>query len=507
MLPTRFLTNMVTATTAVLSLLLLLVPSCAGQMRSFVDDHGVEHTTDIAQPTFMTRARNALFFLHHGAGTSQIAATYGLWFNRGSPIDVDNPDTSERYATDPTPEDIEFLRTVPNMSPSCYDVAKGCLDFDMQLFQQLNPKPDFWLFIDNGATDDSDGFFTNVIPNITQVMGKPPIFIDTLFENRNCRQQGSANFNQVTSNSESCYQRSLIDILQRTTQLAEFLGIRFDGSQSVGDGQADMCQAAERFTKVAKSAHERGVRVAEAWFLILPEDIYVAPFAPYGNAFTRTLEELGMPIVHTGYCLVNPCNSGLYGDDYEIMNSSEWFLGCAEGQEKSTCNDKTLYNIDFWMMGGREFGDVQKSQDFFASKFPDKAILAAQYAHVPLNDGAFSYHNIANFLNYIANELEKAQPLYNDPTKCTAVNVTSDFHTSYARSIDMSSVPPLSTACYNESYHQTAYLQCPAGSAPASSPSSSSSSSNGSSLRGSFHQTNIYVFIGVMMTIPFVSFW
>lgn len=44
------------------------------QVRKFVDDHGVEHVTDKAKPTFLARARFALFFHHHGVGTEQIRA-------------------------------------------------------------------------------------------------------------------------------------------------------------------------------------------------------------------------------------------------------------------------------------------------------------------------------------------------------------------------------------------------------------------------------------------------
>ena len=61
--------------TTIISLLLFSLEGVAGQSRVFVDDHGVEHTTDKANPTFVTRARNALFFIHHGADTSQILAT------------------------------------------------------------------------------------------------------------------------------------------------------------------------------------------------------------------------------------------------------------------------------------------------------------------------------------------------------------------------------------------------------------------------------------------------
>jgi hypothetical protein len=57
-------------------LTLLLQPSWVmGQtVRTFVDDHGVEHSTTKAKPTFLARARFALFFHHFGIGTEQIAA-------------------------------------------------------------------------------------------------------------------------------------------------------------------------------------------------------------------------------------------------------------------------------------------------------------------------------------------------------------------------------------------------------------------------------------------------
>jgi hypothetical protein len=56
--------------------LLLVIPRFVqGQTtRSFVDDHGVEHTTSEGKPTFLARARFALFFHHYGVGTEQISA-------------------------------------------------------------------------------------------------------------------------------------------------------------------------------------------------------------------------------------------------------------------------------------------------------------------------------------------------------------------------------------------------------------------------------------------------
>ena len=58
-----------------LLLILMAFPFVFAQNRVFVDDHGVEHVTSKERPTFVTRARNALFFNHHGADTSQLLAT------------------------------------------------------------------------------------------------------------------------------------------------------------------------------------------------------------------------------------------------------------------------------------------------------------------------------------------------------------------------------------------------------------------------------------------------
>lgn len=390
------------------------------------------------------------------------AISDGNWFTRGSPMDLSNPQTSERYAVDPTPEDVAFLETLPNLSPTCYDEPKGCQVMDLDLFRALNPLPDFWLYIDNGGTDDWDGFFTGFIGNITETMGKPPIFIDTAFEHgHGCRDSTSQKFAYQTNDADSCYSRSLIDVHKRLEELAVFLGVDLEGSDSFSDGQQDMCEAAARFSNAAQAAHNRGIRVALAWFNILPDSVYVAPFSPLADTFARTLEELGMPIVHAGLCTNKPCNSGLYGPDYEIINASTWFVECTEGQAFTSCNGRTLYNIDLWMLGGRELQSVINGRDFFATNFPDRAILAGQYVDIPMNDGTISYHNIARFLDNMAEQLENAQPMYGSSKDCASVDVSSKEHLRASNLIDFSSVPPGQIACYNKAFHQTAYLMCP----------------------------------------------
>jgi hypothetical protein len=383
-------------------------------------------------------------------------------------MDLKNPQSSERYAVDPTPEDVAFLETVPNLSPTCYDVPRGCLEMDLDKFRTLEPKPDFWLYVDNGATDEWEGFFTDYIANITEIMGKPPIFIDTLFEDgHGCREEGSVTYKYFTNKADTCFQRSLIDVHKRLEELSVFLGINLEGSDKFSAGQQEMCDAAAHFTQVAEDSHTRGVRVAEAWFEVLPDSVQVSPFAPYGNAFLRTLEELGMPVVHPGYCIGKPCNSGIYGPDYETINATGWFVNCKQGQEYSSCNDETLYNVDLWLVGGREVATLELGQDSFESLFPDKAVLAGQFTHIPLNDGTISYHNIARFLKDMADVLEAAQPLHSTANNlpCSDVDVTSNEHISAGNVLDFSTVQPRQTACFNEAFLQTSYFMCPSSAA------------------------------------------
>jgi len=384
-------------------------------------------------------------------------STDGTFFTRGSPLNLDNPSASEAFAVDPTPDDVAFLKSIPTISSMCFDEPDGCLEIDMDAFRALDPKPDFWLYIDNGSQDTYDGFFTQYVENITEIMGKPPIFIDTLFEHgHGCRDQASSTWNVNSKDADTCYSRSAIDVIKRTIELTEFLGITLDDTEDL----KAMCEAATRFSNVAEAAHKRGVRAASMWINVLPESVYVAPFFPYGDTFPRTLEELGMPLIHPGLCMGQPCNSGLYGPEFEIINASSWFVNCQAGQDFASCNDATLYNVDFWLVDGRNT-QLLEDLEFFQTAFPDKAILAGQDAHVPMNDGALTYRNVARFLHDIADGLETAKSFYAD-LGCQDVDVTSNEHTTLANAIKQSTVKPGNVACFNRQYHEDAY--CPAGS-------------------------------------------
>lgn len=90
-----------------------------------------------------------------------------------------------------------------------------------------------------------------------------------------------------------------------------------------------------------------------------------------------------------------------------------------------------------------------------------------QYAHIPLNDATISYHNIARFLNEMADDLAAAQPLHSTANNlpCADVDVTSNEHISAGNVLDFSTVQTRQTACFNEAFLQTSYLMCPSSAA------------------------------------------
>ena len=407
-------------------------------------------------------------------------------------MNLDSPAITDALNTDPTVEDIQVLKSIPTLSPTCYDQPVGCQEMDLEVLRAMSPKPDFWLYIDNGSQDGWAGFFTDYIGNITEIMGKPPIFIDTLFENGNgCRNSSSVTWNVDSTNAKTCYSRSVIDVIQRSSELADFLGLKVEDKE----GQQAMCEAAQRFSDVAEAAHQRGVRAALAWINVLPESVYVALFSPFGDTFPRTLEELGMPLIHAGLCLGQPCNAGIYGPDYEIINASTWFVNCQEGDALNSCNDETIYGVDFWLMGGREL-QLLDDMDFFRESFPDKAILAGQVAHVPMNDGAMSYEGVARFLNDIADRLEMAESFYGSDRECQSVDVTSNEHTSYSNNLEQNTIDAGNVACFNRQVHQEAYKTCPAG-----------SSSSGTMGAGSSSSGTMVHHVGILTMVPLIIFF
>jgi len=423
------------------------------QQRTFVDDAGIVHVTDKANPTFMASARTSIALMHQfgyddGVGIKgQLLGSYGPYRPRGSQMDLENKNAKPKWPSDPTSKEVQFLKDLPyNFSPDCYDNNQQCKKIELEIVKEANP--DVWIYINNGVW-----FTGNAImkPVVDEVLGGPPIFIDT-----NSYGEGCVTYNEETASyvrdQDKCSARSLLDVIERTNELASFLGIQ-ETKKNVDEDKNLMCFAAKQLSRAARSAQEDGLRVMAANAFINPilsgSYITLSPIDPLSDAYLRTFEELGVPILHPGKYEARP----------EVIPMSVWFPNCEPRQDMIECNDEAFYPIDLWLMEGRRLPNgTKEEEDIFLSYFPEKALLSSQYAHWPMNDGPISYRAVARTFHYMAGKLKSASRVY-PKTKCTNIDVTAE---SYLKRTT-GGLYGGGYACFNKTVQQQAYLTCPDG--------------------------------------------
>jgi len=438
------------------SFVLLFCTSCrctgiAAQTRTFVDDAGIVHTTDKANPTFIAHAKTSIALMHQfgyadGVGIKgQLLGSYGPYRPRGSQMDLDDPNAIPLWPSDPTSKEVQFLKDLPfNFSPDCYDNNQRCQTLNLDIIKEANP--DVWVYINNGS------WFTGAKMKLVvdEVMdGKPPIFVDTSSYGEGCIAYNS-NRGIYTRDTDKCMARSLIDVIERTNELASFLGI--EGTMKNKDEDKNrMCWAAKRLSKAAQGAQRDGLRVMAANVFIKPfmsGGVTLNPLDPLNDAYLRTYEELGVPMLHPGKYPGNP----------EIIPTNVWFPKCEQGQDMTGCNNEAFYPVDLWLMEGRRLPNgTTEELDLLLRVFPEKALLSEQYAHWPMNDGAISYRAVARTFHYMASKLNGVSRVY-PPTTCSPVNVTSDSYLMRTTG----GIEPAGYACFNKEVQQLSYLKCPA---------------------------------------------
>jgi len=436
------------------SLLLLLtnINSTYGQsyvavpQRSFVDDAGTTHTSRKAAPTIICSARTALSFHHQfQVNPSQISGTYGNYFPRGSLGDMNDPDYQPYWPTDPTRNELSFLDAIPTFSPTCYHAKNSkCDEIDVKAAQAADP--DKWVYIDNGSWHTGQD-----MKDITQTMGNIPIFISTHYEGN--KNPGCITYNKETAtyatDKTKCTARSLLDVIKRTTELANFLGIvKID----IEKDQQEFCDASSALTEAAKNAQNRGIRVMTVNPSIDENNAVTLYFAdPLSDPFLRSYEELGVPLIHPGK---HP--SAQLGA--EKITSHQWFTDCAPGVMFQNCNEATYYPVDLYLVEGRRFFyNTPEEQYFLKTFFPDKALLSNQIAHWPLNDGPISYTSAARSFEELTRKLNEAVQQY-DSTQCVNADVTSTPFLNAA----FGGLAGGNYACYNKNTLQNDYTSCSA---------------------------------------------
>jgi len=412
--------------------------------RTFVDDAGITHTTRKANPEIICSARTALSFYHQfGLDSLQISGTYGAYFPRGSIGDIRDPDYKPYWPVDPTEDELAFLKSIPNFSPTCFH-AKNTKCDEIDVDRVINAEPDKWVYIGNGNWHTGEE-----MKQITTAVGNNPIFISTHYDgdkNPGCITY-HPNTATYTTDRSKCKARSLIDVIKRTNELANFLGI---AKVDIARDQQKMCEAAMELTTAAANAHQKGIRVMTVNPSIDDnDDVTLYPVDPLSDPYLRTYEELGVPILHPGKHPSSKMSE-------EKISSNEWFTNCQTGQALNSCNENTYYPVDLWLIEGRRFFFNTPEEQYYLNKFfPDKALLKNQVAHWPMNDGPISYTTAARSFAEMTRKLNDAVRVYNS-TVCTAANVTSEIFLDSK----FGGLAGAQYACYDEPSLQLDYLEC-----------------------------------------------
>jgi len=405
---------------------------CSAAKRTFKDDRGVEHSFDGDKATIVTFAHMAVGLSHLGMDQSQIIGTYGEYANGGSDMNYTDFSLPSSYPADPSPEDMKFLVTTKNLSPTC--LAQYCTEFKLDILEEL--KPDFLV-----AHGYKGKFWaiSSVEKNIT-AMGIDIIYNEISLghktDSRNCTEE---------KKYKDCTGKTMIDEIEQLEDLSAFLGHTLP--ESVEADKKLMCEAVESFSANAKKAQDNGVRVM-AGYLTLGTSYFANPLT---DMVLRMFEELGAPMMHYDKCESVNCTLNYF---WEYIPIDEYFP-CKDNRKD--CNDDVLYPVDFWLYDHRTTLNVPTPE--FVINFPDKALEAKQYAYWPIGGRLVSYRHVAEILNNVGPELGKAKRLHPE-TSCTPdIDVSSDEHRLFKNKGE-SELKGGDFACFQPEFHETKYT-CP----------------------------------------------
>jgi len=405
----------------------------------FTDDVGREFDFN-ENDKFASRAATGALSLYHMGIEDQISSIWGLWSIRGSDLDIDNPEAGSIYPeSDPVTEEVLWLHTKNNMSPGCHTNPRGCFRWDdISFVEEFKDEIDYILFIDNGG--DSN------MKTITEETGIPVVFIDTFYDNQpDCRFM-----NFTTNDKTQCFGRSMIDIASRIEELA--IAIGGANVEQIEADKALACQSAQKFTDTMKRKQEEGLRVMTTINAVKKdsetgEDFFeIRTLDPIDLWIPRTLEELGMPILH------HDDGSQTLEEFSTRVTGAEFFLDCEDGQLSEDCNDNTLYPVDFWLFDSRSYLSVLDNEEVIKPIFPDKALLAGQHWHYARNDGPLSFHAIHRMLDEMTKRVGPAKRMH-PPTECTAIDPKTAVTAQEGGGLNRNEY-----ICYDETLIQQEYL-------------------------------------------------
>jgi len=203
-----------------------------------------------------------------------------------------------------------------------------------------------------------------------------------------------------------------------------------------------------------EDVHDRGIRVMVSIAGTKTDEetglgyATIRAFDPIQLWVPRTLEELGMPLLHA-----DTTPEILSSQTSRTYTSDDWFVDCSPGYINETCSGNTAVPVDYWLIDSRSYRLVEDPS--FTLLFPDKAMLAGQVWQYPRNDGALSYVLIESILSELTTRLSNATRQH-EPTECVAADPKSPEHIVRGGGLNGSDY-----ICYNFDLIQDEYLKCP----------------------------------------------
>lgn len=397
-----------------------------------------------ANPLVLDVSRPAMFRIP-GLPSSQLKAVYDHWVVRGSTLDLEDfaGDHASEFGIDPNAEEIAFLKETVDLTPKCSSASDGCfLNLNADGLSSLEGDYDFVISI-RGAGGGG-------LNSKERGLGTKILWIDDKYE-KGMGCYGILNDADMPINEESCYGRSLMDVVLELEQLAKFLGVK--ATAKVREEQQAMCAAAADFVEHSKGLHEKGIYAA-AISMRPFNGITLNWFSPIHFPWLRTLEELGFPLLH-------PPNI-TKATDYYSTRLRDWFVRC---EEYPACRGEGAIGrapIDLWLMDSRTYATVDATYDDSLAEFPDPAFAKRQYTYWQFNDGAISYTNIVRYLKDVMAATSEVQRVHQETVACAdGLDVTSRDFLNKGTGGVMSVVPGSGTyACRGNL--QSLYTECPA---------------------------------------------
>ena len=151
-----------------------------------------------------------------------------------------------------------------------------------------------------------------ILEMATEKIGKPPIYAEL---SRTHPDGADTCPEDMTSTDDKCRGVSMIDVVEEHYDLAKYLNL--DVPDSLNDDRQTLCDSAARFQANMKTAQDKGVRVMAAYLSTTTS--YIAD--PVSDGVLRMFEELGMPIIHPGACMVKDECAGNYFWEYMKLNT------------------------------------------------------------------------------------------------------------------------------------------------------------------------------------------